>query len=423
MPHKLEKKQTAKGRRGNNEGSIYQRSDGRWCAQVVTGYKENGSPIRKYVYAPTRAEVARKAAQMTSNVFESGYLDSAVSTSIMVADMARSWLMDSKKYTVTARTFEWYLNITNTHIVPALGKYRAIDIQTLHLQRLLNGLLDKGKSVRTVKSVKFVLGQLFTYAIDVLKVTANNPADKTKIQRAERKSRDGEMKAIPIGSRSQILQAAESEPLIKPIIVTLMFSGLRSGELIALKWKHIDFNAQTITVDGAATVDSEYDNEGKRLSTTNVVSSTKTASGFRTIRVSACIMDVLREWRERQAVDEIIDKRELTAPDCFVFSTRTGDMRTYAGFRSLLRRFLDKNGMSGIHAHSFRHTFATLLLENNVNPRVVQLYLGHSDVRTTLNIYSSVASEVFDKAARRIDDVYSAIAAGTYEPLTPTAMV
>ncbi|GHV19878.1 hypothetical protein FACS18949_04780 [Clostridia bacterium] len=62
-------------------------------------------------------------------------------------------------------------------------------------------------------------------------------------------------------------------------------------------------------------------------------------------------------------------------------------------------------------------------MENNVNPRVVQLYLGHSDVRTTLNIYSSVASEVFDKAAQRIDDVYGAIAAGTYEPLSPTATV
>jgi integrase len=87
------------------------------------------------------------------------------------------------------------------------------------------------------------------------------------------------------------------------------------------------------------------------------------------------------------------------------------------GLRSLIERFLSRIGLDEFHPHSFRHTFATMLLENNVNPRVVQLYLGHSDVQTTLNVYSSVAAEVFDKAASQMDDVYDALTTRDQYPL------
>lgn len=422
MPRILEKKQTPKGRRGNNEGSIYQRSDGRWCAQVVTGYKDDGAPKRKYVYAQSRAEVARKAAELANHVFETGYVNGDMRPDLVTVDeLSTNWLMDYKRFSVSSRTFEWYLNLTKMYIKPTLGNQKVADVQPLHVQRVLNRLLDNGKAVSTVKSAQFVARQLFAHAVE-MNLISENPAAKTKIQRHDRKAREDEMKAIPIEYRSRILEAAETQSNIKPIITTLMFSGLRSGEMIALKWKNINFDAMTISVDGAVTVDSQYDRDGICLRKDSVLSSTKTVSGFRTIRVSARVMDVLKQWRQELAIQEITDKRELIGPDCFVFPTRTGEMRAYAGFRSLIRRFLESNGFQhlGIHPHSFRHTFANILLENNVNPRVVQLYLGHHDVQTTLNTYSSVASEVFDKTAQRIDSVYDEIVNGTYTPLSPT---
>ena len=240
MPRKLEKKQRAKGRRGNNEGSIYRRSDGRWCAQVVTGYKDDGTPKRKYIYAQTRAEVAHKAADLASHVFEVGYINGETSScSMTVEELTTSWLMDYKRFSVSPRTFEWYLNLTKMYITPVLGRLKAQEVKTIHVQRLLNNLLDKDKAVSTVKSAQFVARQLFGHAVE-LKLISENPATKTKIQRYERKSREDKMKAIPIEYRSKILEAANLQENIKPIITTLMFSGLRSGdEYVKHKQKNI----------------------------------------------------------------------------------------------------------------------------------------------------------------------------------------
>ena len=73
MPRQIKTVEKKASRRGNNEGSIYQRKDGRWCAQVTVGYKENGKPIFKYAYGSSRQEVAKKLTQYTHEVFENGY--------------------------------------------------------------------------------------------------------------------------------------------------------------------------------------------------------------------------------------------------------------------------------------------------------------------------------------------------------------
>ena len=82
-------------------------------------------------------------------------------------------------------------------------------------------------------------------------------------------------------------------------------------------------------------------------------------------------------------------------------------MRKYAGLRSAYRRFLERNGMDGdgLNLHCFRHTFSSMLLENGVNPRVVQRLLGHADIGTTLGIYSHVVAEVYSEVAEVLGDI------------------
>ena len=74
MPRELKEKTKQAGRRGNNEGSIYQRKDGRWCAQVTIGYRKDGKILKKYVYGKQRAEVARQLAKYAQEVYEKGYI-------------------------------------------------------------------------------------------------------------------------------------------------------------------------------------------------------------------------------------------------------------------------------------------------------------------------------------------------------------
>jgi len=88
------------------------------------------------------------------------------------------------------------------------------------------------------------------------------------------------------------------------------------------------------------------------------------------------------------------------------------------GFRTAYRRFLKRHGLDGeaLNLHRFRHTFATMLLETGVNPKIVQKLMGHKDIETTLGIYSHVLAEVYDSVADTLDDIYTQTVAGTYTP-------
>ena len=209
------------------------------------------------------------------------------------------------------------------------------------------------------------------------------------------------------------VEAANHDVIMKPIIFTLMFTGLRSGELLALRWDNLDFHHGTLTVDSAVAIAPEYDGNGSIQKRVSVLSIPKTEAGFRTIKLPAFVSDVLLDWKL------YIDYKK-PEHDHFVFcSTKTGDMRSYQGFKASFRHFLERNKLTeqNITPHMFRHTFASMLLENNVNPRVVQRLLGHADIQTTLGIYSHVMKEVYSGVAEALDGIYAATVAGTYQPM------
>ena len=87
-----------------------------------------------------------------------------------------------------------------------------------------------------------------------------------------------------------------------------------------------------------------------------------------------------------------------------VFPNKSGDLRCYSGFRRQFERFLKEKGLDQVTFHQFCHTFATMMLERGVNPRVVQEYLGHKDISTTLGIYTGVTSEVMKIEAAGADE-------------------
>ena len=106
-------------------------------------------------------------------------------------------------------------------------------------------------------------------------------------------------------------------------------------------------------------------------------------------------------------------------PEGFVFlSTRTMGMRTYSGFRASYRHFLERNGFEAkrLNLHRYRHTYASMLLEQEINPKIVQKLLGHRDVSTTLGVYSHVVPEVFSGVTAAVNDASKNLLAGTYAP-------
>ena len=405
MPRKT-KKET---RRGNNEGSIYQRKDGWWVGQVMYGYKPDGKPNRKAVLGRTREEVAAKVAKNTHEAFRG--LRPSDPSKLTVGDYVFGWVMRFKRAEVSGRTLEWYIGIVKNHIEPAFGALPLQKLTTYHIQELLTGMkvTDKYQN-RTIQGVRDTLNQALETAVN-MDLILRNPVRGVKMPKEERNPESEDAKMITIELRRLILKAAENEPVMRPILITLMLTGMRSGELLALTWSRIDFLSGTIAIHSAVTRKPEFDENGNKTGQKYLVSLPKTRASVRVIRVPDMVLDAIKEWKA--LIDEACPGHSE-----FVFCTRTGGMRTYAGLRSSFRRFLQRHGLDkeGLSLHSLRHTFATMLLENGVNPRVVQRLMGHSDIGMTLGTYSHVVQEVFNEIAGVLGDIYNDTLAGTYSP-------
>lgn len=135
-----------------------------------------------------------------------------------------------------------------------------------------------------------------------------------------------------------------------------------------------------------------------------MVSGCKTPTSIRTNYMPEVLVEKLLAWRDYLTGQP--NGQALTAPSAPVFpSTRTWERRTYSGFRSSYRNFLKRNGLPLEHMnlHRFRHTAATVMLEEGINPRVVQEELGHADIKTTLGTYSHVIPSLHKEVAKAKD--------------------
>ena len=400
-------------RRGKNEGSVYQRKDGRWVGQVTVGYREdNGKPIRRYTYQATREEAAHWAAlQVATELDRAG---SVRSGELLLRDFLHNWLATCKVHEVCSRTMA---HAERLHIAPALGDLPLGEVTPLKIQTFLYQLqAEKRLSQRTISLNKSVLVQMYDYAME-LGLVESNPARNAKLPRQSRKIDGGEDKVIPIAQREQLLKAAESDPILCPILTLLMLTGMRIGEALALQWKHVDFQNRTISIQQSLTRELEFDGEGRTKKTAAALGVTKTRCSRRVIQAPDLVLQRLREWMR------YLSKRkgglEALVPEGFVFcSTRTMGMRTYSGFRASFRHFLERNGFGDQHLnlHRFRHTYASMLLEQEISPKVVQKLLGHRDVSTTLGVYSHVVPEVFTGVTAVVNTASEQLLAGTYAP-------
>jgi integrase len=236
------------------------------------------------------------------------------------------------------------------------------------------------------------MSQFFEYAIEK-KYMTYNPTQKTKIKARERdSSKEDEYKAIRKEDRRAFLQAVSTNPFWKALCLSSMFCGLRIGEILALKWRNIDFNEQYISIENAVTQVITFDENGKPTGHKTIIGDTKTVASQRENPMPDIVTKALTEYRKRRTLEEaLLDGKSLTAPDDLVFSTNEGDLRTYWGTCTMFKKFLKRHNLhkKNIHFHALRHTFSSMLFEANENPKVIQALMGHKDVKTTM-IYNNV---------------------------------
>ena len=401
---KLKETKSKASRRGNNEGSIYQRkSDGLWVGSVTVGYKTNGKPVRKTIYGKSRQEVARKVAAKVVEVNANGYTTVSACNEKNFQVLMQEWFDTFNAPNVASSTEYNRRNMLNNHIFKAFGTQDIQNVTLEKLQRFFNNKIKAGTAADSVHKMKNLLNNFFRYAVKK-KLIRENPMLDVVIKVRTDNDLDGDKRrALRPEIRQSFINWVAENPILKPIIITSSFTGLRPQEILALEWRHVDFEHKTISIKQAVNRVYEFDESGKVISCCEKIGKTKTPRSIRDLMMPEAVIDVLNEWinycKERGIVSN------------YVFpNTKTGGRRSYSGLRSSLVRFVKKHSLEDekISLYTFRHTFATILLEERENPKIVASMMGHAKVSTTLDIYSSVfKSAVYEKTAQTLDGVYA----------------
>jgi integrase len=368
-------------RRGHGEGSIYQReSDGRWCSTVDLGWMD-GKRKRKVIYGKTRKEVAEKLKVMLRDQQQGIPLATERQS---VAQFLDKWLADVVKGSVRERTHDNYALLARLYLVPSLGRYQLAKLEPQQVQAALNGLRERGLSARTVRSARAVLCMALGQAVK-WGLTGRNVAALTEAPRIERH----EFQIFTPEQARQFLEAACGARLEALYTVALSL-GLRQGEALGLRWQDVDLDGGVLHVRVALQ---------RRLNVAPRLVEPKTRRSRRTLPLPAEVLAHLRAHRTRQLEERLRADRAWQGDDWgLVFTTELGEPLDERMLRYWFKQQLKRAGLPHIRFHDLRHSCASLLVAQGVHPRVVMEILGHSEIGTTMNIYSHVVPDAMRQA-------------------------
>jgi integrase len=376
------------------KGSIRQRSKGSWEICIDVGRDPaTGKRLRHFESVRGNKGAARqRLAQLLVEIEKGGY--SRTPRDLTVADYLRSWLHDYVELNCAPKTIESYRTLVDRHIVPEIGSVRLVDLQPRHLQVLYARKKNSGLSNRTVRYIYSLMAETLGHAVKT-GIVARNVAKATEPPRIEHKV----MPTMKPEDLERFFEVARKTPLYHNLFYLLLHTGLRRGEALALKWKHVDMGLTSLGVAAYLSITQCLNKVNGRL----VLREPKTGAGKRRVALSPSLTLVLRQHREEQNARYVLLGRQLTNED-HVFSYPDGSPLDPSTVSHAFKKTLHRAGLPLMPLHSLRHTHATLLLQAGIHPRVVMERLGHSSIRVTLDTYSHVVGGLQEAAAQRLDE-------------------
>jgi integrase len=379
----IEKTKKAR-KRGQGEGSIYKRNDGRWTAAITLGY-QGGKLKRKSFYGKTREEVQAKLIA-TLNDQKKGL--PIITERQTLAQFLQMWLAEVAKQSVRPKTYKTYDYIVKLHIEPALGKKALVKLSPQDAQRFLNDKLKSGLSARTVRHINDTLRCALNVALR-WGLVSRNVATLVGPPRIQRK----EIRSFTPEEAKTFLETIKGDRLEALFSVALSL-GLRQGEALGLRWQDVDFDARTLRVNYAI----------QRIEGRLQMVEPKTERSRRVLPLPETVLSALRTHRSRQLEERLLLGSHWQETG-LVFTSTIG---TPLEPRNVVRKFhalLKKAGLPHSRFHDLRHSCASLLLAQGVPARTVMDILGHSQISLTMNTYAHVMPAMKQEAMDLMDSI------------------
>ena len=383
---------TACGKTADEKVCTSCRADARWAFAIDIGSIGGARKRISQSGFNTKREAVAKMSEIQSAVQRDEFVTPSL---LIVGEYLEDWL-DNRRSQLKPSTWRSYASNVRTHVVPAIGECRLKQLSPIDLDRFYRTLEREGNkrsggalSPRTVRYIHTIIRRALKDALRKNLVTRNAADGASPPSSRQTRPTSDTMRTWTADQTREFLNRTSSDRLAALWGVALT-TGMRRGELAALRWDDINLGDRVmsvrrnrVVVDGKSYEDSPKSGRG------------------RTVALASQTVESLRRWRKAQA-EERLHWGIAWQGVGHVFTRDDGGPLHPDSLTTAFKRAVTAAGLPVIRLHDARHTAASLALEAGVNPKVVSEMLGHSSVMVTLDVYSHVIPPLQESAAEQI---------------------
>lgn len=371
--------------------------------KVSCGYRTDGTQVfQRMTYTPDpkmTAKQIKKEVQRQAVLFEEACKQGQIVSAVKFEPFAEEWFENYAKLNLKSSTFKSQRQLAKRTFA-ALGHIRLDKLTTREIQKFINSLAKEGAnentggalSHKTMINYLSFISSVLDYAIKMGMLT-DNPCKRVTVPKGSKRER----KILTVEQAEQFLKLLEKAPLMWRTFFTLdVYSGMRRGELLGLEWKDINFETGVIHIQRT----SNYTKQRGLYTDTP-----KTETSKRFVKVPAVVIELLKTHKVEQDRERVKLGSQWVDTDR-LFTSWNGSAIGVNSPYNWLERFCKRNDFPFYGIHTYRHLFASVMIGSGVDPTTVSGILGHSQVSTSLNIYSHAFAENRIKAFDAVADVF-----------------
>ncbi|MGG0175791.1 tyrosine-type recombinase/integrase [Gottfriedia acidiceleris] len=363
-------------------GRTVKKSGDKWYYVLTYGKKANGKPMQyKKRGFNTKKEAQQALLQLEQSLITGTYIKP---NKILYSDYLLNYWLEDKQTKVKKQTLTTYRWIVEKHLIPSLGSFELNEITPMLIQKFYNRLTKE--SILPSENIQ----KVHTLINDSLKkaerwdLISKNPASLVDRPKSIKK----EITVWNVAEVQTFLKNAIGYNRYYIAFLLALTTGMRQGEILGLRWKDVDFER------GCLRITQTLSSDGKEI-----LPYTKTKAGIRTVDLpEETIKQLLnhKELIEQEKLSNGINYIDFGLVVCTSNGTPTNKSNIRRSFKAIIK----SSNLPKIRFHDMRHTHATLLLLQGVNPKIVSERLGHADVRITLDTYSHLLPSMQKETAR-----------------------
>lgn len=363
---------------------ISQQANGSYCARFVDKFGKRRSKRSKSL-----SEVKQ---WMAEELYLDAHTDIKRPQDMTVDAWFQHWI-GVKEKTVRPNTVRGYTERYENNICPVIGKMLLKDVKPIHIQEILTKMAEEGYRSTTITQTKIAAHGIFEDAKenDIIFV---NPCKKSVKSNIGKPSPTRE--ALTKDVQRKFLKAINNRRYENQYKFVLQ-TGLRTGEMVGLKWSDVDFNQRILSI--ARTMEYNYKKQMW------MVGEPKSKSGCRKIPLTDEAIRILKNQKERNCKLTVID---LNCAE-YVFLNAKGQLIKNSAYDTYLYKLCHMSGIKPFSMHILRHTFATRCIEGGMKPKTLQKILGHSNIKITMDLYVHITEDEKKREIELVSDVLNVV--------------